>query len=56
MQARAAHRGIATVEVPVRYRRRRLGRSKIAGTLSGSVRAGIKILATIARVRLEPRA
>lgn len=53
MQARAAHEGLAVVEVPVRYRRRRLGRSKIAGTWSGSVRAGIKILATIARVRFE---
>lgn len=56
MQARAAHLGMPTCEVPVRYRRRRHGRSKIAGTLSGSVRAGLKILATIARVRFERRA
>lgn len=56
MQARAAHLGMTTCEIPVRYRRRRHGRSKIAGTLSGSVRAGLKILATIARVRFEPRA
>ncbi|MEQ1832815.1 MAG: glycosyltransferase family 2 protein [Candidatus Eisenbacteria bacterium] len=53
MQARAAHEGVPSVEVPVRYRRRRRGRSKIAGTLVGSVRAGYKILATIARVRSE---
>ena len=52
MQARAAHAGVPMLDVPVRYRRRRQGRSKIAGTFSGSVRAGIKILATIARVRL----
>ena len=52
MQARAAQEGIAMLEVPVRYRRRRHGRSKIAGTLTGSVRAGAKILVTIARVRL----
>ena len=52
MQARAARRGLATEEVPVSYRRRRHGRSKIAGTVSGSVRAGAKILATIGRVRL----
>jgi hypothetical protein len=51
MQARAARLGVAMVEVPVRYRRRRHGRSKISGTLVGSVRAGAKILSTIARVR-----
>ncbi len=52
MQARAAHAGLPMLDVPVRYRRRRQGRSKIAGTFSGSMRAGVKILATIARVRL----
>ena len=52
MQARAARLGRVTREVPVSYRRRRHGRSKIAGTLVGSVRAGVKILATLARVRL----
>ncbi len=52
MQARAARAGVPTVEVPVSYRRRRYGRSKIAGTLAGSARAGFKILATLARVRL----
>jgi glycosyltransferase involved in cell wall biosynthesis len=51
MQARAARDGVVTVEVPVRYRRRRHGRSKISGTIVGSVRAGAKILSTIARVR-----
>jgi hypothetical protein len=55
MQARAAALGVAMVEVPVSYRRRRLGHSKIAGTLSGSVRAGVKILYTIGRVWLEGR-
>jgi len=52
MQARAARAGLAVREVPVSYRRRRLGRSKIAGTITGSARAGWKILATLARVRL----
>jgi glycosyltransferase involved in cell wall biosynthesis len=52
MQARAARAGLRTVEVPVSYRRRRHGRSKIAGTLTGSVRAGWKIVATLVRVRL----
>jgi len=52
MQARAARAGVACAEVPVRYRRRRAGRSKVAGTLAGAWGAGTKILFTIARVRL----
>jgi glycosyltransferase involved in cell wall biosynthesis len=51
MQARAARHRLRGVEVPVRYRRR-VGRSKISGTLRGSLSAGWKILFTIARVRL----
>lgn len=46
MQVKAARAGLRGVEVPVRYRRR-IGRSKISGTLTGSVRAGMKILGTI---------
>jgi glycosyltransferase involved in cell wall biosynthesis len=49
MQARAARLGLRSVEVPVRYRRRVAGRSKVAGTVRGSVRAGVKILYTIGR-------
>jgi glycosyltransferase involved in cell wall biosynthesis len=52
MQARAARLGLAAIEVPVSSRRRRGGRSKIAGTLRGAWGAGRKILLTIARVRL----
>ena len=52
MQARAARAGLRGVEVPVRYRRRRAGRSKVAGTLRGALGAGAKILVTIGRVRL----
>jgi glycosyltransferase involved in cell wall biosynthesis len=48
MQIRAARRGLRVAEVPVDYRPR-VGRSKISGTLSGSLRAGAKILGTIAR-------
>jgi len=51
MQARAARAGLRAIEVPVRYRRR-IGRSKISGTLRGVLGAGWKILFTIARVRL----
>ena len=52
MQARAAQLRRPLREVPVSYRRRRHGRSKIAGTLVGSMRAGWKILATLVRVRV----
>ena len=48
MQVKAARAGLRYVEVPVSYRRR-VGKSKISGTVSGSVRAGFKILWTIAR-------
>lgn len=47
MQLKAALHRLRVVEVPVRYRRR-IGRSKISGTLVGSARAGVKILQTIA--------
>ncbi|MGH7213875.1 MAG: glycosyltransferase family 2 protein [Tepidisphaeraceae bacterium] len=48
MQIKAARAGLRIREVPVRYRPR-IGQSKITGTVSGSVRAGYKILWTIAR-------
>jgi len=48
MQVKARRRGLRVREVPVDYRPR-IGRSKVSGTLSGSVRAGAKILGTIAR-------
>jgi len=51
MQARAARAGLRVVEVPVRYRRR-IGRSKISGTVRGMMGAGWKILFTLGRVRL----
>jgi glycosyltransferase involved in cell wall biosynthesis len=53
MQARALRLGLVTVEVPVSYRRR-IGRSKISGTLRGVVGAGTKILWTIGREALRP--
>ncbi len=48
MQVKALRRGLRVAEVPVRYRRR-IGRSKISGTISGTVRAGYKIITTILR-------
>ncbi len=46
MQVKAARVGLRHAEVPVRYRRR-VGRSKISGTLKGSAQAALKILGTI---------
>jgi Glycosyl transferase family 2 len=46
MHAKAVIAGLAIQEVPVRYRRR-VGTSKISGTVSGTIRAGTKIIGTI---------
>jgi glycosyltransferase involved in cell wall biosynthesis len=48
MQIKAARAGWKIVEIPVPYRRR-IGHSKISGTISGSIRAGWTILSTIFR-------
>jgi len=56
MQIKAARAGLRFLEVPVSYRRR-VGRSKISGTVTGTIKAGSKILLTIARHGLRrPRA
>lgn len=51
MQIKAVRAGLRIEEVPVPYRRR-IGASKISGTFSGTVRAGSKILYTIAKYGL----
>lgn len=48
MQVKALRHGLRIVEIPVPYRRR-IGTSKISGTLSGTVKAGYKILFTIGK-------
>ncbi len=48
MQVKAVKLRLRIAEVPVSYRRR-VGVSKITGTVSGTLRAGVKILWTIAR-------
>lgn len=48
MQIKAHRRGLRIREVPVPYRRR-VGVSKISGTVRGSIAAGVKILTTLAR-------
>ncbi len=46
MQVKAARLGLRVAEVPVRYRRR-IGVSKVSGTVRGTLGAGYKILWTI---------
>jgi len=53
MQVKAARRGVSWIEVPVRYRKR-VGRSKISGTVRGVVLAGTKILYTVFREVARP--
>ncbi len=53
MQVKALQRGLRVVEVPVRYRRR-IGRSKISGTIKGTVLAGSLIIWTIIALKVFP--
>jgi len=54
MQMRVARAKLRVRELPVGYRRRIGGKSKVAGSLSGSLNAGLKIISTFARVATEP--
>ena len=53
MQVKAAQAGLSTLEIPVNYRRR-IGTSKVSGTITGAVRAGVKILWVIGREAVTP--
>ncbi len=48
MQIKAVQHGLRIQEIPVQYRHR-IGASKISGTVSGSIKAGWKILYTVFR-------
>lgn len=52
MQVKALQKGLKVLEVPVSYRKR-IGKSKVSGTLSGSVKAGLKILWVIATLAFQ---
>lgn len=57
MQIKAVRAGLRIREIPVPYRRR-VGQSKISGTVAGSIRAGGKILWTVAKYgwqRTQPK-
>ena len=55
MQMQAARAGLRILEIPVPYRCRMGGQSKVAGSLRGSVRAGWRIVTTFGRVAASPR-
>ncbi len=55
MQMRAARAHLRILEVPVDYRRRAGGQSKIAGTVLGSIKAASRILFTLARIAVQRR-
>jgi hypothetical protein len=51
MQIKAVKMGLRVMEVPVDYRCRIGGESKVSGNLKASVKAGVRILGVLARVR-----
>jgi glycosyltransferase involved in cell wall biosynthesis len=55
MQMRAAGASLKVVEVAVATRRRAGGQSKVSGSLKGTLTAGARILATLARVGIGRR-
>ena len=52
MQVRAIEEGLNICEIPVNYRPRQGGKSKISGTISGSFQAGMIILSTLSKLYL----
>ena len=54
MQMKAARSGLRILELPVPYRRRIGGESKVAGSLRGTLKAGSRILVTLTRLAREP--
>jgi glycosyltransferase involved in cell wall biosynthesis len=52
MQIKACLSGLRAKEIPVNYRKRRHGQSKIAGTIRGTVFAGTKILWTVLKHKI----
>lgn len=55
MQMKAVHRGVRIEEIGVTYARRRFGRSKISGSILGSIRAAIKILYRVGYFHVQLR-
>lgn len=56
MQMKAARAGLRIQEIPMPYRCRAGGESKVAGSLRGTLRASHKIVSTFIRVAVQSRA
>jgi glycosyltransferase involved in cell wall biosynthesis len=54
MQMRAARAGLRILELPVAYRRRTGGQSKVAGNWRGSIKASLHIITTFVRIAATP--
>jgi glycosyltransferase involved in cell wall biosynthesis len=54
MQMRAAQAGLRILELPMPYRRRVAGASKVSGNWLGTLRASARLLTTFLRIALEP--
>ncbi|MCC7245980.1 MAG: glycosyltransferase family 2 protein [Saprospiraceae bacterium] len=54
MQVKAAKQRLKSPDVPVRYRKRAGGKSKVSGTIKGTFMAGWIILSTIFKERFRP--
>ena len=55
MQMKACQQRLRILEVPLPYRRRYGGESKVAGSLRGTLRASTKIVSTFIRVAAKAR-
>lgn len=55
MQMKAARAKLRVLEIPVPYACRAGGRSKVAGSMRGTLRAGSRILLTLTRVALQSK-
>ena len=53
LQVKAAQAGLAVIEVPVTYRNRQAGESKVSGTILGSWRAGKRILGYVFQAKAK---
>lgn len=53
MQMRAARASLRILEIPVDHRRRTGGTSKVSGSLSGTIKASLRIGATLTRIACE---
>ena len=55
MQMKAGYHHLRVLELAVPYRRRIGGRSKVAGSVRGTIKAGTRILMVLAAIAIRPR-